>query len=48
MMVGTSGAGKSSILLRYTQNKFSSNIFITTGIDYLDKKVVHKNKTIRL
>jgi GTPase SAR1 family protein len=48
MMVGKWGAGKSSILLRYTQNKFSSNMISTTGIDYLDKKVVHKNKTIRL
>jgi GTPase SAR1 family protein len=35
MLVGAGGAGKSSIIIRYTQNKFDTNIQSTTGIDFL-------------
>jgi GTPase SAR1 family protein len=35
MLVGAGGVGKSSIIIRYTQNKFDTNIQSTTGIDFL-------------
>lgn len=48
MLVGVSGAGKSSLILRYTKNQFVSNISTTIGIDFESKSVLHKGKTIRM
>ncbi len=36
-MLGESGVGKSSILLRFTENKFSGDILATLGVDYKRK-----------
>lgn len=48
MLVGVSGAGKSSLILRYTKNKFVSDIKTTIGIDFEYKNVLHRGKTIRM
>lgn len=47
MLVGCSGAGKSSLISRYVQNIFI-NSQSTTGIDFLKKKLKYKQKSINL
>ena len=37
--VGDSGVGKSSIIMRYTENHFSENLLSTIGIDFRMKQV---------
>lgn len=40
LIIGDSGAGKSSMMLRYCDNKFSPSFISTIGIDYRNKDVV--------
>lgn len=42
------GAGKSSLLLRYTQNEFSVEYMPTIGIDFRLKTVEVKGKQIKV
>ena len=35
LLVGNSGVGKSSVALRYCQNKFNENYDVTIGMAYL-------------
>ncbi len=42
------GAGKSSLLLRYTQNEFNVEYMPTIGIDFRLKTVDVKGKTIKV
>ena len=48
VLVGMSGAGKSSFLNRYINKKFEAQIQSTTGIDYLTKSREMEDKTIKL
>lgn len=48
LFIGDSGVGKSSILLRYDENKFTSNFLSTIGIDYRVKFLDVDNKKIKL
>ena len=48
MFVGISGAGKSSIILRYADNKFVDTLQSTVGIDFRNKKLKYKQKTVNL
>ena len=48
LTLGDSGAGKSSLLLRYTQNEFSVEYMPTIGIDFRLKTVELKGKTIKV
>ena len=48
LTLGDSGAGKSSLLLRYTQNEFSTEYMPTIGIDFRLKTVEMKGKTIKV
>jgi len=48
LTLGDSGAGKSSLLLRYTQNEFSTDYMPTIGIDFRLKTVEMKGKTIKV
>lgn len=45
LTLGDSGAGKSSLLLRYTQNEFNVEYMPTIGIDFRLKTVEIKGKT---
>jgi small GTP-binding protein len=48
LSIGESGVGKTCILLRYTDNKFSKNHLTTIGIDFKIKTIGHLNKKIKL
>lgn len=48
VMVGNTSVGKSSLLERFSKNKFSENMIGTTGIDFRQKIVYLNNKTIKL
>ena len=48
LTLGDSGAGKSSLLLRYTQNEFSVEYMPTIGIDFRLKTVDMKGKTVKV
>lgn len=40
--LGDSGVGKTSLLFQYTDNKFNSKFITTVGIDFKEKRVVHR------
>lgn len=48
MVIGDQAVGKSSIMLRYTENIFSVNMMGTAGIDVRKKIIKIQNQTIRL
>jgi small GTP-binding protein len=48
LIVGDSGVGKSSILLRYTSETFTTNYIATIGIDFKLKKIVIDGKDYKL
>ncbi len=35
LLIGTSGVGKSCILMRYVENAFTDNFFNTIGVDFV-------------
>eukprot|EP00762_Andalucia_godoyi_P006346 ANDGO_05851.mRNA.1 Ras-related protein RABC1 len=48
LLVGDSGVGKSSILLRYTEDSFEDEVPATIGVDFKTKFVDVRNKKIKL
>lgn len=48
LTLGDSGAGKSSLLLRYTQNEFNVEYMPTIGIDFRLKTVEVNGKTVKV
>ena len=48
LLVGDSGVGKSSILLRYTDNEYKPEYISTIGVDFKIKTIVDCDKTIKL
>ena len=49
VLIGESGVGKKSILLRYVSNEFNSQQFSTLGLSYVDKIIqIDNNKKIKL
>ncbi len=48
MLLGDSGIGKSSIIIRYTQNQFSQNLMNSIGVDFKLKNIVVDDKNIKL
>ena len=48
LVVGNSAVGKSSILRRFTQDKFNPNYFATVGIDFFTKDVKLDDKVIHI
>jgi Ras-related protein Rab-1A len=46
LLLGESGVGKSSLLIRYSDNEFSNNMMGTTGIDFRHKIINIKNSEI--
>ena len=48
ILIGDSGVGKSSILFRYTDDKFRPTIVNTIGIDFRTKTVIVDGKIVKL
>eukprot|EP01006_Ploeotia_vitrea_P040563 TRINITY_DN66434_c3_g1_i1.p2 TRINITY_DN66434_c3_g1~~TRINITY_DN66434_c3_g1_i1.p2 ORF type:complete len:202 (+),score=77.25 TRINITY_DN66434_c3_g1_i1:207-812(+) len=48
LTLGDSGAGKSSLLLRYTQNEFTAEYMPTIGIDFRLKTIDVNGKTVKV
>ena len=48
LIIGDSGVGKSSIIVRYTEDTFSENMFSTIGVDFKIKTIDHNKKKIKL
>lgn len=48
ILIGSSGVGKSNILLRFTRNQFNENHQVTIGVEYAAKNVTVNGKIIRL
>ena len=47
-LIGDSGAGKSCLLLRFSDNKFQKNFYSTIGVDFRFKNIKVKEKNIKL
>ncbi|CAF1483563.1 unnamed protein product [Rotaria sordida] len=48
LIIGDSGVGKSAILQRFTQNNFSSEYFVTVGVDFRIRTVNVDSKRCKL
>lgn len=48
LMVGDSAAGKTSLVLRFDQDVFSTKFVTTIGVDYRDKNVTIRDTPLRL
>jgi hypothetical protein len=49
LMVGDSACGKTSLVLRFDQNVFSTKFVTTIGVDYRDKMIqVRSSETLSL
>lgn len=48
VVLGEAGVGKSSLMLRFTEEKFSSDILPTVGIDFRVKVVEHRGYSVKL
>ena len=48
LILGDSGVGKTSILIKYINNKFDESHIATIGVDYMDKTIKYKNINIKL
>ena len=48
MVLGNSGVGKSSLLLRLTEDKYEQNYLSTVGVDYYNTTVAIHNKRVQL
>lgn len=48
LLIGSSSVGKSCMLMRYADNKFTSNFFNTIGVDFKMKNFVLDNQQIQL
>lgn len=48
LLVGDSGVGKSSLLIRFCENKFNSDTVNTIGVDFKMKTIRLDTKNIKL
>ena len=48
LIIGNTAVGKTSLLLRYTEDSFTSAFVNTVGIDFKVRTVSHNGKTIKL
>ena len=51
LLIGTSGAGKSCMLMRYVDNNFTNNFYNTIGVDfvkYLNIKLENQIHILRI
>ena len=48
LLIGDAGVGKSSILLRFTDDAFEEHLASTIGVDFKVKTVTMRGKTLKL
>ena len=48
LLVGDSGVGKTTLLLKYVDNQFSDSHITTIGVEYKDKEITVNNRKINL
>ena len=48
LIIGDSNVGKTSLLIRYSENKFNSHYLATVGIDYYSKNETILGKNVRV
>ncbi|CAD7942900.1 unnamed protein product [Amoebophrya sp. A120] len=48
LLLGDSAVGKSSLLMRFTEDKFEQNFVITIGVDFRMKTIERGNKKLRV
>ena len=48
LLIGDSGVGKSSLLLRYTEDKYTSNFSSTIGVDFKVRTIELDGKKVKL
>eukprot|EP00931_Biecheleriopsis_adriatica_P123980 TRINITY_DN99052_c0_g1_i1.p1 TRINITY_DN99052_c0_g1~~TRINITY_DN99052_c0_g1_i1.p1 ORF type:complete len:198 (+),score=47.78 TRINITY_DN99052_c0_g1_i1:163-756(+) len=48
LLLGDSAVGKSSLLMRFCEDKFDTNFVLTIGVDFKWKIVQHNGKTVKL
>ena len=48
LFIGDSGVGKTSLVFRFVEGSFKSQVVPTTGIDFMTKTIVWDNKRIQL
>eukprot|EP00636_Phaeomonas_parva_P000577 CAMPEP_0118850776 /NCGR_PEP_ID=MMETSP1163-20130328/474_1 /TAXON_ID=124430 /ORGANISM="Phaeomonas parva, Strain CCMP2877" /LENGTH=556 /DNA_ID=CAMNT_0006783009 /DNA_START=373 /DNA_END=2043 /DNA_ORIENTATION=+ len=48
LLLGDSGVGKTSLMLRYSEDKFASSLLSTAGVDYKVRHTDVKDKRVRL
>ena len=48
LLLGDSGAGKSSLILRYTDDTFNSSLVSSIGVDFKTKKKEIEGKIIKI
>lgn len=48
LMIGETNVGKSSILLRFTEDEFNENMQSTVGMDYKTKQITIDGNTVKL
>ena len=47
ILIGDSGVGKSSLLLRYSKNDFNENMKTTIGVEFANRSLVFDGKVVR-
>ena len=48
LLLGDSGTGKSSLILRYTEDTFNSSLVSSIGVDFKVKKKIIEGKIIKI
>ena len=48
VLIGDSGVGKSSFVLKYCDNSFKTNVMSTIGVDFKIKRLTIDGKIIKL
>jgi small GTP-binding protein len=48
VLIGEGGVGKTSITVRYTENRFDENMKMTIGVNFASKEVAFENGSARL